>query len=1204
MPIVLMPDGVEVEFPDDMASEQIRSMIESKFPNAPQIANQQQPIYDADRDVVLSAPASAKPDEIRYYDGVQNLSESKADYYGFNKIEMPRQSSFYDNAMDVLALPTADIVLQTNRAVTFGARYLRELGIVDEAAISGFIDKMTKGNERLNQSVIEKRQKAGGGFGTDVYVGLTQLPYYAAMGSAKGAAVIYSLIGSSNGERIYQEAVQKNPENENALAQASGIGFTSAAVEAALGHVFFKNVMPKVGERFVSHVAKVAVIGGAEEAGASLTEDVGTIATDIRDKDAGEVIKDALYSFAVGSFVGTGAASVAQIPNIKQKLAAAGVKNTDDVIEAIKSEGEKFGAEIEKVINDDIDVLNRDPSQIDAADKAIKNIATQDYAAMADDMSSLGFSEEQIRSTIANVKMIAADTTSISKIKSDGAAQESAIIAEQKRNEIFLDIKKKYPAADAKEIEVSGAKDSSPYMLPSGEIVLAPMDGHNELAVSAGYKDSVDFLKTGALRFNLDDKTLIVSGNKSVGLTPRQRSFITKAAKGREVVFDIFDSNNMSIASGNNIKEFLLQMPNQSLAIGDAVKSLNVNEKRLASYESMLANKKTFTGEAKQKILDDLDSLRVGTEKLLTPISSRVTRISEKIGAKFNLFEGKYHTKLAKRSQVTNEFLDLWSKLSSVDMASLDFAMKNGWKDDIKSILSKYTRKDVVSKIDKLLVEIADDADSVGMEIGRVENYYPRAVKDHAGLLRYLKGSEAWSELERAIAAVAERKGRKALSQEEQAEIATRFLQGRRVMGVDMSLPKNAKQRVLSEIDGKSASYYHDSAQALARYVIDMKSNIEQRKFFGESRKEAPDEVENLVADFMLREIAAGNINPNQEQELSDIFKARFSKHGMAPWTQFFRNSQYILTMGQFKSAVTQLQDVYTSLYNNGFYRTGATILDIAARKKLITREDLGINPISAEFLSNGISAKAVDLVFKLNFLTAMDAFGKKTFINSTFRKLQDYANPKSKAHGALKAQLDLIFEGEADSVLSDIQKGLATDNVKAFLFIELSRMQPISLSQMPEMWLNNPNGRVFYMLKTFTIRHLDMVRTEVFDQYKTNPKQAAKNLTTLLSLFVIMGMTADELKNFMLGRDAEPSDMFVDNLLKFVGFNKFTLDRATSGRVSGDDVIKDFIAPPIIMPDDAKEIPLFGDLYWWWFGGRESKNKKEPETFDDIFNK
>jgi len=421
MPAIFIKEyNTEVTFPEGMSDEDMQSALEREYPP---LTNGKQPrenIYNADKDVVINAPIGASAAQIDYHDEVDNLGANKGDYFGYAKSEVPRDASFYDKAFEVLALPTEDIVLQTNRAVTAGARYLRELGVTNEDSITKFIDKMSLSNEKLNQSVQQKRERAGGGFGTDVYVGATQLPYYAALGSARGAAVIYGLIGGANSERIYQEAIAANPDDENALAKASAAGFTSAAVEASLGHLFFKNVMPKLGERFIGRVTKLALIGGAEESGASVSEDVVTIATDIRDKNAEAVISDALYSFAVGAFIGTGATSIAEIPNIQERLRQAGVKNVEQVAEAIKVDGEKFGLELEKAVNDDISLLNDDPSTIDAISKAMDNLASENYEAIAADMQGLGFEDGQIKSTIENVKKMVARTKDVPTLVGKG----------------------------------------------------------------------------------------------------------------------------------------------------------------------------------------------------------------------------------------------------------------------------------------------------------------------------------------------------------------------------------------------------------------------------------------------------------------------------------------------------------------------------------------------------------------------------------------------------------------------------------------------------------------------------------------------------------------------------------------------------------------------------------------------------------------
>jgi hypothetical protein len=47
------------------------------------------------------------------------------------------------------------------------------------------------------------------------------------------------------------------------------------------------------------------------------------------------------------------------------------------------------------------------------------------------------------------------------------------------------------------------------------------------------------------------------------------------------------------------------------------------------------------------------------------------------------------------------------------------------------------------------------------------------------------------------------------------------------------------------------------------------------------------------------------------------------------------------------------------------------------------------------------------------------------------------------------------------------------TDDVKMYLFMKLSQVQPLTQSEMPVGYLKNPNLRIFYMLKTFSIRQV-----------------------------------------------------------------------------------------------------------------------------------
>jgi hypothetical protein len=131
-------------------------------------------------------------------------------------------------------------------------------------------------------------------------------------------------------------------------------------------------------------------------------------------------------------------------------------------------------------------------------------------------------------------------------------------------------------------------------------------------------------------------------------------------------------------------------------------------------------------------------------------------------------------------------------------------------------------------------------------------------------------------------------------------------------------------------------------------------------------------------------------------------------------------------------------------------------------------------------------------------------------------------------------------------------------------------------------------------------LKQIDVFHNEVFRQMKTNPKQAMGNLVRLASALMLTGMSADALKDFLLGRPHEISDLVVDNLLKLIGFSKWQIYKARK-----DGLFRAFmesILPPVPFFDDVHKdvtgardlpnwriwgrIPVVGKFYYWWFGG------------------
>ena len=173
-------------------------------------------------------------------------------------------------------------------------------------------------------------------------------------------------------------------------------------------------------------------------------------------------------------------------------------------------------------------------------------------------------------------------------------------------------------------------------------------------------------------------------------------------------------------------------------------------------------------------------------------------------------------------------------------------------------------------------------------------------------------------------------------------------------------------------------------------------------------------------------------------------------------------------------------------------------------------------------------------------------------------------------------------------------------------------------------------NGKIFYTLKSFTIKQLSVVRAEVFDNIAKgmSEKNAKKVRHGVRQLMVLMGFMAtagvgvDMLKDWLLGRETDYSDYAVDNLLKIIGLSKYFAWVARYGGL-GEAAAK-IIAPPlapwesiskdifeILLGDDKegepqkietiKHIPMIGKLIYWHFGYGV---KKREDLLVRRFNK
>lgn len=630
------------------------------------------------------------------------------------------------------------------------------------------------------------------------------------------------------------------------------------------------------------------------------------------------------------------------------------------------------------------------------------------------------------------------------------------------------------------------------------------------------------------------------------------------------------------------------------------------DSKRFETYEKVVALNKAGTTTVEEKVKDNIKDFGNMVSSALVPISTRLKNIAPSLKNRLRSFEFRLAGIINQDRALLEPFLKKWQALPRDVKAVLDFAMKNGDATTIEIIASQYDMVQEIEDVKTMLDGIYRRAAEVGYEIGYIENYFPRHVTKPQQLLDYFK--KDWGQIATALREKEVEIGR-ILTIDEKAHLINTTIRGYGKSQLQLAKPGAAKKRTITEVTPEISQFYNTTDQALLRYASIMNNAIEARRFFGKRSKTGMIEnIDDSVGFFVLQELLDGTITPAQQDELTAIIRSRFNRGQMSSFWRVYKNFSYIDTMGSFVSAVTQLGDLAFAMYKSGVYRTVTSLTKAAVGASEVTMQDINIHKIAQEFEEGGYSSSAVQTVFKLSGLNIMDRIGKETIINSSLQKFRAQAKSPNKQ---FRASLETIFEEQTESVLSDLKSGEITENVKLLLFNDILDLQPVALSEMPEAYLKAGNGRIFYMLKTFTIKQFDIYRNEVFSQIRKDPVQGIKNLLRLTFFFTLLNAGADFLKDLILNRDTPPEDHVINNIARIFGVSKFQIYTARK-EGAGTAAFKT-IAPPFKFIDSAykdmakaiesgevdvndlksvQSVPIAGKFYYWWFGAGAEEDK------------
>lgn len=590
-------------------------------------------------------------------------------------------------------------------------------------------------------------------------------------------------------------------------------------------------------------------------------------------------------------------------------------------------------------------------------------------------------------------------------------------------------------------------------------------------------------------------------------------------------------------------------------------------------------------------------------KKIMIPLSTRAKRVAPTLRNKIRRYEfDVLETKQAYYREI-EPMLKKWKEFSKEDNIAFDLALKNGAIDIRDEILRKYNAVDDFAKVTEALEDIYYKANDAGLEVGYIEDYFPRKVKDKDGLLSYLHGTDEWSGFQEALH---REDPHGQFSAEEQAEFIDKYLRG--IVRADLAAYKysSEKARKLDTIDNVLNQYYADSMQALIAYIDGMNARISTVNFFGRNREN----VDESIGEFVAYLLNNNEIKPSQVDEVKSILNAVFKRRGVgSKWIKAGRDMSYIYTMGGVNTAITQLDDIFVAAYKGGVINT----FSAAFQKDRVTKKDLGLDSIAAEFVEGSGVSKAVNWVFKHNGIELIDGFGKNALLNGVLKKMEQMSDAD------LRKYLEPVMEEETEQTMRDIRNGELSANVRFFLFNELSDMQPVSLSELPELYNVGGNARIFYMLKSFMLKRIDTLRNEVYDKMRSSDQatriEGWKNMYRLILLMMIGGATKDLIIDLMYNRAIDLNDTVVNNLLGMVGISKYNIYQVREEGMGHTLAI--FATPPLFsVAEDLsgdvnkyisgkrefkdfevfKGLPIIGRFYYWLYGGGKTKTEKKKK--------
>ena len=283
-----------------------------------------------------------------------------------------------------------------------------------------------------------------------------------------------------------------------------------------------------------------------------------------------------------------------------------------------------------------------------------------------------------------------------------------------------------------------------------------------------------------------------------------------------------------------------------------------------------------------------------------------------------------------------------------------------------------------------------------------------------------------------------------------------------------------------------------------------------------------------------------------------------------------------------------------------------------------VTMEDLGLAQRITQDLGSpvGLNSMLRRVLVGTGF-NRFDRLNKEVLVNGVIDKLMKQARKWGDPSDVVISGKDIYEKRRYAMTLTDIfgvdengklksniiedlksgkirsKDGVITNDILELAYNILLDKQPMSDIEMPTAYLDAGGGmRQFYNLKSWSIKQLSVMRDVKLDAVRLSQHKGKKaqidawtDLIAFLGVLTVAGMGGTESKDYLLGKDVDHTDHFIENFLRLFIFSRYDMEK-----ILGDTPMKSValgLLPPFVQLGDKiwSDLNLFEKWHTDTFG-------------------